>query len=93
MTPRLKSTRAARDLIKAHEPFLATAERRGKRWVVGYGHTAAAKEGVTLKPEDADLLLIYDVMRAEQTLDASVGAEMAAPMRYCRALATVDGNT
>ena len=81
MKPRLKSTRAARDLIKAHEPFLATAERRGKRWVVGYGHTAAAKEGVTLKPEDADLLLIYDVMRAEQTLDASVGAEMAAPMR------------
>ena len=81
MTPRLKSTRAARDLIKAHEPFLATAERRGKRWVVGYGHTAAAKEGVTLKPEDAELLLIYDVMRAEQTLDACVGAEMAAPMR------------
>lgn len=81
MKPRLKSTRAARDLIKAHEPFLATAERRGKRWVVGYGHTAAAKEGVTLKPEEADLLLIYDVMRAEQTLDASVGAEMAAPMR------------
>lgn len=81
MKPRLKSTRAARDLIKAHEPFLATAERRGKRWVVGYGHTAAAKEGVSLKPEDADLLLIYDVMRAEQVLDASVGAEMAAPMR------------
>lgn len=81
MTPRLKSTRAARDLIKAHEPFLAEAERRGKRWTVGYGHTASAKEGVTLKPEDADLLLIYDVMRAEQTIDASVGAEMAAPMR------------
>lgn len=81
MTPRLKSTRAARDLIKAHEPFLADAERRGKRWTVGYGHTASAKEGVTLKPEDAELLLIYDVMRAEQTLDASVGAEMAAPMR------------
>lgn len=81
MTPRLKSTRAARDLIKAHEPFLAEAERRGKRWTVGYGHTASAKEGVTLKPEDAELLLIYDVMRAEQTIDASVGAEMAAPMR------------
>ncbi|WP_440957274.1 glycoside hydrolase family protein [Oceanicaulis sp. LC35] len=77
----MKSSRAARDLIKAHEPFLATAERRGKRWVVGYGHTAAAKEGVSLKPEDAELLLIYDVMRAEQTLDACVGAEMAAPMR------------
>jgi lysozyme len=81
MTPRLKSTRAARDLIKAHEPFLAEAERRGKRWTVGYGHTASAKEGVTLKPEDAELLLIYDVMRAEQTIDANVGAEMAAPMR------------
>lgn len=81
MTPRLKSTRAARDMIKAHEPFLAEAERRGKRWTVGYGHTASAKEGVTLKPEDAELLLIYDVMRAEQTIDANVGAEMAAPMR------------
>jgi len=81
MKPRLKSTRAARDLIKAHEPFLATAERRGKRWVVGYGHTAAAKEGVSLKPEDAELLLIYDVLQAEQAIDAAVGAEMAAAMR------------
>lgn len=81
MKPRLKSTRAARDLIKAHEPFLGEAERRGRRWLVGYGHSAAAKEGVTLSRENAELLLIYDVLLAEQAVEAAVGADLAAPMR------------
>lgn len=81
MKPRLKSTRAARDLIKAHEPFLGEAQRRGRRWLVGYGHSAAAKEGVTLSRENAELLLIYDVLLAEQAVEAAVGADLPAPMR------------
>ncbi len=81
MKPRLKSTRAARDLIKAHEPFLGEAQRRGRRWLVGYGHSAAAKEGVTLSRENADLLLIYDVLQAEQAVEAAAGADLPAPMR------------
>lgn len=81
MKPRLKSTRAARDLIKAHEPFLGEAQRRGRRWLVGYGHSAAAKEGVTLSHENAELLLIYDVLQAEQAVEAAAGADLPAPMR------------
>jgi lysozyme len=81
MKPRLKSTRAARDLIKAHEPFLGEAQRRGRRWLVGYGHSAAAKEGVTLSRENAELLLIYDVLLAEQAVETAVGADLPAPMR------------
>lgn len=81
MKPRLKSTRAARDLIKAHEPFLGVAERRGRRWLVGYGHSAAAKEGVTLSRENAELLLIYDVLLAEQAVETAAGADLPAPMR------------
>ncbi|MCH8489787.1 MAG: glycoside hydrolase family protein [Oceanicaulis sp.] len=81
MKPRLKSTRAARDLIKAHEPFLGEAQRRGRRWLVGYGHSAAAKEGVTLSRENAELLLIYDVLQAEQAVETAAGADLPAPMR------------
>ncbi|MBI1264167.1 MAG: glycoside hydrolase family protein [Alphaproteobacteria bacterium] len=81
MKPRLKSTRTARDLIKAHEPFLGVAERRGRRWLVGYGHSAAAKEGVTLSRENAELLLIYDVLLAEQAVETAAGADLPAPMR------------
>ncbi|WBQ11427.1 glycoside hydrolase family protein [Hyphomonadaceae bacterium ML37] len=81
MKPRLKSTRAARDLIKTHEPFLGEAQRRGRRWLVGYGHSAAAKEGVILSRENAELLLIYDVLLAEQAVEAAVGADLPAPMR------------
>ncbi|XBQ15987.1 MAG: glycoside hydrolase family protein [Oceanicaulis sp.] len=81
MKPRLKSTRAARELIKAYEPFHGEAVRRGKRWVVGYGHTAAAKPGVTVKPEDAELLLIYDVLQAETAVHAALGEDMPGAMR------------
>lgn len=81
MKPRLKSSAAARDLIKAHEPFVARAIRRGRRWVVGYGHTAAAREGVTLKPEDAELLLLYDVLQAERAIDDALGEGVSGDMR------------
>ena len=76
MKPRLKATRAARELIKAYEPFAAEAVRRGRRWVVGYGHTAAAKPGVAVSREDAELLLIYDVSRAEAAVKAAVGEDL-----------------
>ena len=73
MTSRLKSSRAARDLIKAHEPFHGQAVQRARGWMVGYGHTAAAREGVSISPEDAELLLLHDVLQAERAVTASVG--------------------
>ena len=81
MKPRLKATRAARELIKAYEPFAPEAVRRGRRWVVGYGHTAAAKPGVTVARDDAELLLIYDVAQAETAVKNAVGEDMPAAAR------------
>jgi len=81
MKPRLKATRAARELIKAYEPFVPEAVQRGRRFVVGYGHTAAAKPGVTVSRQDAELLLIYDVSRAEAAVKAAVGDDLAPASR------------
>lgn len=70
MKPRLKSSPAARELIKRFEPFRETAIRGADgRWVVGYGHRAAARGGIKVTEEEASLLLIYDVMRAESAID------------------------
>lgn len=81
MKPRLKSSRAARELIKAHEAFLPEAAPRGRRWALGYGHTAAAKQGQTISREDAELLLLYDVIQAEAAIDSAVGADLPGPVR------------
>jgi len=81
MKPRLKSSRAARELIKTHEPFLGEAARRGRRWALGYGHTAAAKEGTRISREDAELLMLYDVIQAEQAIGKAVGEDIPGPVR------------
>lgn len=82
MKPRLKSTPAARELIKCHEPFLAHARQESDgNWIVGHGHRAAAKAGVSVSPEEAELLLVYDVLRAEQAIDESLGGDIGAPQR------------
>jgi GH24 family phage-related lysozyme (muramidase) len=82
MKPRLKSTSAARDLIKRFEPFLTVAERGADgRFVVGYGHRASARENGVVDSDDADLLLIYDVLQAEKAIDETIGAELGDPQR------------
>lgn len=81
MKPRLKSSRAVRDLIMAHEPFHETATRRGRRFVVGFGHTAGAREGVQVTRQDAELLLFYDVLKAEEAVNAAVGEGIAPGVR------------
>lgn len=82
MKPRLKSTPAARDLIKAYEPFLASARQAADGdWRVGYAHRATAKQGVSVSEADAGLLLIYDVLQAEKAIDEAIGKELGAPQR------------
>ncbi len=77
MKPRLNATRAVRELIKAYEPFVENAERRGRRWVIGWGHRATAREGATITPDNAELLLIYDALQAQQAVETVVGTELA----------------
>ncbi len=82
MKPRLKSSPAARDLIKRFEPFRQTAERGDDgRWVVGYGHRAAARAGITVSEEEASLLLIYDVMQAEEAIDETLSTPVSRSQR------------
>jgi lysozyme len=70
MKPRPKSSPAAQALIKRFETFYANAvQEPDGRWVVGYGHRAAAKSGVSVSEAEASLLLIYDVMQAEKAID------------------------
>ena len=82
MKPQLKSSAAARALIKRFEPFIGTAIIGDDgHWVVGYGHKAAAKPGTTVTPEEADLLLIYDVLNAETAIDDVVNTPLKMPQR------------
>jgi GH24 family phage-related lysozyme (muramidase) len=70
MKPQMKSSPAARELIKRFEPFRPVAEPGPDgRMLVGYGHRAAAKPGVKVSEDEAALLLIYDVMQSEKAID------------------------
>ncbi|WP_297733201.1 lysozyme [uncultured Maricaulis sp.] len=78
----MKTSPAARELIKRFEPFRAEAvQSEDGRWVVGYGHRAAAKAGVKVTEDEAALLLIYDVMRAEEVVDDSITGPLSRSQR------------
>lgn len=50
-------------LIKSFEGFRPRAMQRADgRWVIGYGHTVSAREGLTVSEADAELLLQYDLI-------------------------------
>tara|TARA_R110002073_G_scaffold147357_3_gene300125 strand:+ start:2552 stop:4540 length:1989 start_codon:yes stop_codon:yes gene_type:complete len=70
MKPQTKSSPAARALIQRFEPYRELAAQGSDgHWRVGFGHRAAAREGVRVSRDDASLLLIYDVMQAEAAVD------------------------
>jgi len=61
--PRLKVSREGVVLIKSFEGFRPHAVRaEDRRWIIGYGHTASAREGLSVGEQDAELLLQYDLM-------------------------------
>jgi lysozyme len=71
--PRLKVSRAGIVLIKSFESFRPRAVQRDDgRWVIGYGHTASAREGLTVGEQDAELLLQYDLIPIGKALNEQV---------------------
>ncbi|HWQ85745.1 lysozyme [Brevundimonas sp.] len=69
-TPRLKVSREGVVLIKSFEGFRPHAVRgEDGRWVIGYGHTASAREGLGVGEQDAELLLQYDLLPVVRTLN------------------------
>ncbi|MDQ3124461.1 MAG: lysozyme [Pseudomonadota bacterium] len=72
-TPRLKVSREGMVLIKSFEGFRPRAvQEEDGRWVIGYGHTASAREGLTVAEADAELLLQYDLMPVVKALNGQV---------------------
>lgn len=69
-TPRLKVSREGVVLIKSFEGFRPHAVRgEDGRWVIGYGHTASAREGLSVGEQDAELLLQYDLLPVVRALN------------------------
>jgi len=72
-THRLKVSREGMVLIKSFEGFRPRAvQEEDGRWVIGYGHTASAREGLTVAEADAELLLQYDLMPVVKALNEQV---------------------
>lgn len=69
----MKVSREGVILIKSFEGFRPRAERQSDgRWVIGYGHTASAREGATISESEAELLLQYDLMPVVTLLNERV---------------------
>ncbi|MEQ7156533.1 lysozyme [Brevundimonas aurifodinae] len=74
-TPVRKISREGIVLIKSFEGFRPRAVQRAEGgWIIGYGHTLSAREGATVSETDAELLLRYDLLPIEKSVnDAAPG--------------------
>ncbi|HYC73403.1 lysozyme [Brevundimonas sp.] len=76
-TSRLKVSREGVVLIKSFEGFRPRAVRdEDGRWVIGYGHTASAREGLAVSEQDAELLLQYDLLPVVKALNERVSTPL-----------------
>jgi lysozyme len=59
-------------MIKRFEGYRRRAVRLPDgRWIVGYGHTRTARQGVEATEADADALLIYDLMAVSHVIESA----------------------
>lgn len=69
-----KPTKVSREgviLIKSFEGFRPRAvQRKDGRWMIGYGHTQSAREGLTISESDAELLLQHDLIPVVRAVKA-----------------------
>jgi len=74
---RLKVSREGIVLIKSFEGFRPRAvQDEAGRWLIGYGHSASAREGLTVGEQDAELLLQYDLLPVVKALNEDVSAAL-----------------
>ena len=73
MTPRHRVSRAAITLIKRFEGYRQkAAQLPDERWTIGYGHTLTARQGAEVSQDDAEALLIYDLIAVAHSLNEQV---------------------
>ena len=64
-------------LIKSFEGFRPRAiQREGDGWIIGYGHTLSAREGASVSEADAELLLRYDLLPVEKSVNETLPGDL-----------------
>lgn len=64
-------TKTAVELVKRFEGLRRRAARLPDgAWTIGYGHTLSAREGAEVTPDEAELLLYYDLSEVATKLEA-----------------------
>lgn len=77
MKPRHRVSRAAIELITRFEGYRRkAAQLPDGRWMIGYGHTLTAREGAEVGPEDAEALLLYDLIAVSHGVNEWVYAPL-----------------
>lgn len=78
MARHMRTSETGLELIRSFEGFRARASALPDgRWIIGYGHTASARKGLTVTHAEADLVLRhYDLKRVEQL----IGDHVLAPL-------------
>ncbi len=64
----LKTNQAGLDIIKEAEGLRLEAYLEGSTWLIGYGHSRTAKEGMTITEAEAEQLLREDLLVTEQAV-------------------------
>ena len=73
MQPRHRVSRAAIELIKRFEGYRqAAAQLPDGRWTIGHGHTLTARQGAEVSPDDAEALLLYDLIGVAHALNEAI---------------------
>ena len=73
MQPRHRVSRTAIDLIKRFEGYRqAAAQLPDGRWTIGHGHTLTARQGAQVSEDDAEALLLYDLIAIAHALNEAV---------------------
>ena len=73
MTPRHRVSRTAIALIKRFEGYRQKAARLpDERWTIGHGHTLTARQGAEVSRDDAEALLIYDLIGVAHAVNEHV---------------------
>ncbi|MBO9560758.1 MAG: lysozyme [Caulobacter sp.] len=77
MKPRYQVSRAAVDLIKRFEGYrMKAAQLPDGRWTLGYGHTLTARAGASVSEQDAEALLLYDLITVAHAVNENVYAPL-----------------
>lgn len=78
MKPARRVSGSGLELIKRFEGYRRSAARLADgRWTIGYGHVEHAREGAEVSHDDAEALLIYDLMEIGTRIETLVHSPLS----------------